>query len=155
MNVTLPSLLAATISLPLFAAWAAMVLAIAVGSQLSLLRRYRRFATRADAELRHLERRLDDYQQRVDAEVEQMRAELDAYGVWSDANDRFFHHGLVAVSHMLGARAMPARRACATERRSTQERRATETGWRPVPARNAKPTSSMGPVMRVQRRTCQ
>ena len=149
------SLLAASIPKPMFIASAVVVLLIATANQAFLLRRCRRFVREAEAELRRLEQRADEYEERVDAELVQLRAELEAYGVWSDANDRFFHHGLVAVSHLLGARALPARRACASERRSTQVRRATETAWRPVPIRNGNPTPSMHPAMRVLRRTCQ
>ena len=148
------SLLAASIPMPIYIATAVVVLLITSANQAFLLRRCRRIVREADAELRRLEQRADEYEERIEAELVQLRAELDAYGAWSDANDRFFHHGLVAVSHLLGARALPARRACASERRSTQARRATETAWRPVPIRTGNSARSMPPAMRVQRRTC-
>ncbi len=148
------ALLAAGIPKPMFIAWSFIVLLIAAGNQVFLLRRHRRFVRKTEAELRRLDQKMDAYEQKVDAELAQMRAELDAYGAWSDANDRFFHHGLVAVSHILGARAMLTRRACAAERRSTQDRRAMETAWRPVPVRIANSAPSTRPAMRIQRRTC-
>ncbi|WP_419838914.1 hypothetical protein [Candidatus Poriferisodalis sp.] len=148
-------LLATGVPVPVFVAWTAAVLLVAVGKQLLLLRSYRRFVRETEAKIRRLEQRSDEYEERVDAELAQLRAELDAYGAWSDANDRFFHHGLVAVSHMLGAKALPARRACATERLRTSERRATETAWRPVPIRTGSSPPTKRPTVRVQRRTCQ
>lgn len=149
------SLLAASIPMPMYIATAVVVLLITAGNQAFLLRRCRRFVRESEAKLRRLEQRADEYEERIEAELVQLRAELDAYGAWSDANDRFFHHGLVAVSHLLGARALPARRACASERRSTQVRRATETAWRPVPIRTANSMSSTRPPLQVRRRTCQ
>ena len=134
--------------------WSVLITMLSIGIQIGVLRRYRRFVRKTEAELRRLEQKMGDYEQKVDAELVQMRAELDAYGAWSDANDRFFHHGLMAVSHILGARAMPARRACAIERRSTQGRRAMETAWRPVPIRSANSMASTRPPLRSRRRTC-
>ena len=158
MSAAIVPLLAAGIPKPLFSAWSAIILAICFVGHVRIRQRYRRFVRETEARLRHLERRADEYEARVDAEVARMRAEVDAYGTWSDANDRFFHHGLVAVSHLLGARALPARRACISERRSTHERRATPTAWRPTPTRAANPVSSVasstGSAMGIQRRTC-
>ena len=154
MNGELAPLLAAGIPRPLFYAWSVLVMAVCVVGHLWIQRRYRRFVRETEAELRHLEQRADEYEERIDAEVAQMRAELDAYGAWSEANDRFFHHGLVAVSHLLGARALPARRACIGERRSTHGRRATATAWRPKPSRVANPASCTGSAIGVHRRSC-
>lgn len=154
MSMTAISLLAADIPRPLFYVWSATILAICCVGHVTIHRRYRRFVSETEARLRHLEERADEYEARVDAEVARMRADVDAYGTWSDANDRFFHHGLVAVSHMIGARALPTRRACATERRSTQERRTHETAWRPKPTRAANRATSVRPAIHVQRRTC-
>ncbi|MDE0136062.1 MAG: hypothetical protein OXM54_14600 [Acidimicrobiaceae bacterium] len=158
MTADLASLLAAGIPRPLFYAWSAVVMAICMAGHLRILRRYRRFVRETETKLRLLEQRSDEHEARIDAEVARMRAELDAYGAWSEANDRFFHHGLVAVSHLLGARALPARRACISERRSTHERRATPTTWRPTPSRAANPVSSIASstdsAMGIQRRTC-
>ncbi len=148
------SLLAAGVPKPIFYAWTAIFLALYTVCHVRNVRRLRRLALDTEAKLQRLEQRMDDYERRVNAEIAQMRAELDAYGVWSDANDRFFHHGLVAVSHMIGARAMPARRTCASVRATTQEQRPTETVWRPKPTRTAESASAMPPSMRVQRRTC-
>ncbi|WP_419946056.1 hypothetical protein [Candidatus Poriferisodalis sp.] len=153
MTADLASLLAAGIPRPLFYAWSALAIAISVVGHLRIQRRYRRFVRKTKAELRRLEQRADEYEKRVEAEVAQMRAELDAYGVWSEANDRFFHHGLVAVSHLLGARALPARRACIGERRSTHGRRAAPRAWRPKPTRPANPASSTGSAVRIHRRS--
>ncbi len=154
MSTEAASLLAAGIPKPIFIAWSVAVLLIAAANQVLLLRRHRRFVRKTEAKLRRLEQRAEEYEESVAAEVAQMRAELDAYGAWSEANDRFFHHGLVAVSHMLGARALPARRACATERRRTSERRATETAWRPIPIRVTNSMPSTRRAVRVLRRTC-
>jgi len=142
------SLLAAGIPRPLFYAWSAIALAICFVGHFRLQRRYRRF-------VREIERRADEYEARVDAELARMRAELDAYGAWSDANDRFFHHGLVAVSHLLGARALPTRRACISERRTTHEHRAAAPAWRPKPTRAVNSAAGIDRALRVQRRTCQ
>lgn len=147
------SLLAAGIPTPIFIAWSAVFLALYVLCRLRNVQRLRRLATGTEAKLQRLEQRMDDYERRVNAEMAQMRAELDAYGVWSDANDRFFHHGLVAVSHMIGARALPARRACASERQRTHDRRATQTVWHPKPARAANSPATLPSAMRVRRRT--
>jgi len=154
MTADLASLLAAGIPRPLFYAWSAIVLVICFVGHIRIQRRYRRFVTETEARLRHLEQRTGEYEARIDADLARMNAELDAYGAWSDANDRFFHHGLVAVSHLIGARALPARRACIGERRSAHERRATATAWWPKPTRAASPASSTASAMRVQRRTC-
>ena len=149
------SLLAAGVPMPIFLALATAFVAVCVACHLRMLLRLRRLASDTEAKLQQLERRMADYEQKVDAEMAQMRSELDAYGAWSDANDRFFHHGLVAVSHMIGARAMSARRACASERKRTHDRRATQCAWRPKPVR-ATGTAAATPIaMRVQRRTCQ
>ncbi len=148
------SLLAAGIPKPIFVAWSAIFLVLLFVCQLRSVQRLRRLAGDTEAKLQRLEQRMDDYERRVDAEMAQMRAELDAYGVWSDANDRFFHHGLVAISHMIGARAMPARRACASERQRTHDRRATQTVRRPTPGRAANSASAMPTAIRAQRRTC-
>lgn len=155
MTALQASLLAAGIPRPLFYVWSAIILAICCVGHVRIHRRYRRFVFETEARLRHLEERADEYEARVDAEVARMRADVDAYGTWSDANDRFFHHGLVAVSHMIGARALPARRACATERQSTQQRRMCETAWRPKPTRPASRATSVRRAIHVQRRTCQ
>ena len=149
------SLLSGSVPIPMFIAAAVVVLLMTAAHQVFLIRHCSRLVREAEAELRRLEQRADEYEARIDAELVELRAEVDAYGAWSDANDRFFHHGLVAVSHLLGARALPARRACASERRSTQVRRATETAWRPVPIRTGNSTPSIHPAMRVLRRTCQ
>ncbi len=154
MTAGYASLLAAGIPKPWFYAGLAIVMAICAIGHLRVLRRYRRFVRDTEAKLQRLEQRMDDYERKVDAEMAQMRAELDAYGVWSDANDRFFHHGLVAISHMIGARAMPARRACASERQRTHDRRATQTVRRPTPGRAASSASAMPTAIRAQRRTC-
>ena len=154
MTADLASLLAAGIPKPMFYAWSALVIAVSVVGHLRLVRRCRRFVRETGARLQQLKRRSDEYEAKVEAELARMRAELDAYGAWSDANDRFFHHGLVAVSHLLGARALPERRTCMGERRSTPSRRASATVWRPKPRRVANPASSSGTVIRVQRRTC-
>ena len=148
------SLLAAGIPRPLFYAWSATVLVICFAGHIRMQRRYRRFVSETEARLQRLEQRSDECEARLEAEVARMHAELDAYGAWSDANDRFFHHGLVAVSHLIGARALPARRACATVRDVTRERRGTAPAWRPKPTRTASPASSPGIAMRIQRRTC-
>lgn len=126
------SLLAAGIPKPIFYASSAFFLIVYTLCHVRNVRRLRRLARETEAKLQRLEQRMDDYERRVDAEMAQMRAELDAYGAWSDANDRFFHHGLVAVSHLIGARALPARRACATVRAATHERRVTKATWRPL-----------------------
>ena len=144
------SLLAAGIPRPLFYVWSAIVLAICFVGHIRIQRRYRRFVSETEAKLRRLEQRADEYEANVDAELARMRAELDAYGAWSDANDRFFHHGLVAVSHIIGARALPARRACATIRTATQERRRARTTWQPV----ANPAARHPQVPPLHRRTC-
>ncbi|WP_419841182.1 hypothetical protein [Candidatus Poriferisodalis sp.] len=148
----------ASIPFPLFLASLALMTTFCVVCQTRTLRRCRRFLqeTRAEAKsgLRQLEQRLEECEQRADAAIARMQAEIDAYGVWSDANDRFFHHGLVAVSHLLGARAMPARRACASERRVTQERRVTETAWRPKATPAEHSTADRSAAMQVRRRTC-
>lgn len=156
-----PSLLAAGIPKPIFYAWSAIIMTIYVVSHLRVQRRYRRFVGETEVKLQRLEheaseyeRRIDEHQATVDAELARMRAELDAYGVWSDANDRFFHHGLVAVSHLIGSRELHTRRVCATERRRTHERRATAAAWRPKPTRAAITASSVDPAMRGHRRTC-
>ncbi len=148
------SLLAAGVPKPIFYAWTAIFLALYIVCHMRNVRRLRRLARDTEAKLQRLEQRMDDYERRVDAEMAQMRAELDAYGVWSDANDRFFHHGLVAVSHMIGARAMPARRACASERQRSREGRSTQTAWRPKPARAAHSVSVRPTAPRAQRRSC-
>ena len=148
------SLLAADIPRPLFYAWSAIVLGICFVGHLRIQQRYRRFVKETKARLRHLERRTDEYEARIDAEVARMRAELDAYGAWSDANDRFFHHGLVAVSHLIGARALPARRACATVRAATHERRRTVPAWRPRPEHAASSAAGTSAAMRLQSRAC-
>ncbi len=154
MTAAHASLLAAGVPKPIFFAWSAIFLALSILCNVRNVRRLRRLATDTQAKLQRLEQRMDDYERRVNAEMAHMRSELDAYGVWSDANDRFFHHGLVAVSHLIGARAMPARRACASVRATTQERRATETAWRPGSSRAAKSVSALSAAMRMQRRTC-
>ncbi len=148
------SLLAAGVPKTIFVAWSAGFLVLHVLCQLRNVKRLRRLGSETEAKLRRLEQRMDDYERNVDAEMAHMRSELDAYGAWSDANDRFFHHGLVAVSHMIGARAMPARRACASVRAATHERRTTETAWRPKPVRAAHPASALPTAMRVKRRSC-
>ena len=153
MSGHLTSLLAAGIPTPIFVAWSAFFLIVHMLCQLRNVRRLRRLARETEAKLQRLEQRMDAYERKVNAEMAQMRAELDAYGVWSDANDRFFHHGLVAVSHMIGARALPARRACASERHRTHDRRATQTAWRPKPPRTANSLATLPSAMRVRRRT--
>lgn len=154
MTADYASLLAAGIPKPIFYASSAFFLIVHTLCHVRNVRRLRRLARETEAKLRRLEQRMDDYERRVNAEMAQMRADLDAYGVWSDANDRFFHHGLVAVSHLIGARAMPARRACATVRAATRERRAAETAWRPKPVRAASSASAVRIAMWAQRRTC-
>lgn len=144
------SLLAAGIPRPLFVAWSAIVLSCCVVSHLRLMQRYRRLAVETEAKMQRLEQRMDEFERKTDAEIARMQADLNAYGTWSEANDRFFHHGLVAVSHLIGARAMPARRACASERQRTHERRSTETVWRPVAPRAP---NSAPPAIRPPRRT--
>lgn len=146
MTAAYTSLLAAGIPTPNFVAWSAMFVTLSALCHFRNVQRLRRLATDTEAKLQRLEQRMDDYERRVNAEMAQMRAELDAYGAWSDANDRFFHHGLVAVSHLIGARALPARRACATVRAATHERRVTKATWRPL-ARDPS-------MMWAQRRTC-
>ena len=148
------SLLAAGIPKPIILAWSAIILVLYILCRLRNVQRLRRLASDTEAKLQRLERRMDDYERKIDADVAQMRAELDAYGVWSDANDRFFHHGLVAVSHMIGAKAMPVRRACASERKRTHDRRATQTEWRPKPVRCATSAVTMSTTLRAKRRTC-
>ena len=154
MTADYVALLAAGIPKPIFYAWSAFFLIVHMLCHLRNVRRLRRLARETEAKLQRLEQRMDDYERRVNAEMAQMRAELDAYGAWSDANDRFFHHGLVAVSHLLGAKAIPERRACASERQRTHDRRATQTVWRPKPARAANSASAPPTALRVQRRTC-
>ncbi|WP_419864883.1 hypothetical protein [Candidatus Poriferisodalis sp.] len=157
MTGDLASLLAAGVPRPLFYAWSVLVMAICVVGHLRIQRRYRRLVRKTEADLRRLGQRIDEYAKKIDeydADIMQIRAELDAYGAWSEANDRFFHHGLVAVSHLLGARALPARRACIGERRSTIVQQATATAWRPKPIRAANPASGPASTMQVQRRTC-
>lgn len=157
MIAGLASLLAAGSPRPLFYVWSAIVLAICLVGHLRIQRRYRQFVRETEAKLRRLEQRASEYEKRIDeqqetidAAVARMQAELDAYGAWSDANDRFFHHGLVAVSHLIGARALPARRACATMREATQERRLAKTTWHPI----ANPAARHPQVAPLQRRTC-
>ncbi|WP_419853640.1 hypothetical protein [Candidatus Poriferisodalis sp.] len=152
MTADYASLLAAGIPKPIFYAWSAILLAICVVSHFRNVQQLHQLSRETEAKLQRLEQRMDDYERRVNAEMAQIRAELDAYGVWSDANDRFFHHGLVAVSHMIGARAVPERRACAAVRAATQERRATETVWRPKPARTANSPATLPSAMRARRR---
>lgn len=154
VTASLAPLLAVGIPRLLFYACSAIVLAICFVGHCRTERRYRRFVSETEARLRRLEQRADEYEQQLDAEVARMRAELDAHGAWSEANDRFFHHGLVAVSHLLGAKALPTRRACATERRGAHEQRAAATAWRPKPTRTANRPSNVDQAMRVQRRTC-
>ena len=149
------SLLAAGIPKPLFVAWSALVLSFCVVSHVRLMLRCRRLASATEAKFQQLEQRMDEYERKTDARLAQMQADLDAYGTWSDANDRFFHHGLVAVSHMIGARAVPARRACASERQRTHERRPAQTAWRPVPARAPNGAAPKPPTLRAPRRAPQ
>lgn len=149
------SLLAAGIPKPLFVAWSAIMLCFCVVSHLRLMLRYRRLAVETEAKMQRLEQRMDEFERKTDAEIARMQADLNAYGTWSEANDRFFHHGLVAVSHLIGARAMPARRACASERQRTRERRSTETAWRPVAPRAPNSAAPAPPAMRAPRRTRQ
>lgn len=155
MTADYASLLAAGIPKPIFMAWSAILLAICVVSHFRNVQQLHRLSRETEAKLQRLEQCMDDYEQRIDAEMAQMRAELDAYGVWSDANDRFFHHGLVAVSHLLGAKAMPERRACASERQRTRDRRATQTVWRPKPACAANSPTILPSAMRVRRQVRQ
>ena len=155
MSGHLTSLLAAGIPTPIFVAWSTIFVTLSALCHLRNVQRLRRLATDTEAKLQRLEQRMDDYERKVNAEMAQMRAELDAYGVWSDANDRFFHHGLVAVSHMIGARALPARRACASERQRTHDRRATQTVWRPKPARTASSPATLPSAMRARRQARQ
>ena len=140
--------------MPLFVAWSAIVLTCCVSGHVRLMRRYRRLAVETEAKMQHFEQRMDEYERKADAEMARMQADLEAYGAWSDANDRFFHHGLVAVSHLIGARAMPARRACASERQRTHELRTARTAWRPVPARAPNDAAPAPPTLRAPRRTC-
>ncbi len=154
MTADYTSLLAAGIPTPIFVAWSAIFVTLSALCHLRNVRRLRRLDRDTETKLQRLEQRMDDYERRVNAEMAQMRAELDAYGVWSDANDRFFHHGLVAVSHLIGAKAAPARRACASVRATTQDRRATETVWRPKPVRAANSAIARPTAMRAQPRTC-
>ena len=149
------SLLAAGIPKPLFVAWSAIMLCFCVVSHLRLILRYRRLAVETEAKMQRLEQRMDEFERKTDAEIARMQAALNAYGTWSEANDRFFHHGLVAVSHLIGARAMPARRACASERQRTRERRSTETAWRPVAPRAPNAAAPTPPAMRAPRRARQ
>ena len=153
MTAAAASLLAAGIPRPLFVAWSAIVLSCCVASHLRLMQRYRRLASETEAKFQQLEQRMDEYERKTDAEIARMQADLDAYGTWSEANDRFFHHGLVAVSHLIGARAMPARRACVSERQRTRERRSTETTWRPLAPRAPNSAAPAPPAMRAPRRT--
>jgi hypothetical protein len=148
------SLLAAGIPKSILIGWSTMFLVLHIVCQCRSMQRLRRLRIDTEAKLKRLEQRMDDYERRVVAEMAQMRAELDAYGAWNDANDRFFHHGLVAVSHIIGARAMPARRACSSERQRTSGLRGSGAVWRPIPAA-ADPAAISPPAMRVQRRTCQ
>ncbi len=152
MTGSLGSLLTASIPTPLVVAWSVLLLLHGTMSHRRLLRRCRRLASEARADTESLRQEFNDYKREIDAQVARMRAELDAYGAWSEANDRFFHHGLVAVSHLLGARALPARRACFSERRSAHKRRATATAWRPKPARAASPASCAGSAVRAHHR---
>ncbi len=154
MTAAHASLLAAGIPKPIFFGWSAIFLALYILCHVRNVRRLRRLARETAAKLQRLEQRMDDYERRVNAEMAQMRSELDAYGVWSDANDRFFHHGLVAVSHMIGARALPARRACAAVRAATQDRRGTGAAWHPKPVRAASSASAVPIAIWAQRRTC-
>ena len=153
MTAAAASLLAAGIPRPLFVAWSAIVLSCCVASHLRLMQRYRRLASGTEAKFQQLEQRMDEYERKTDVRLAQMQADLDAYGTWSEANDRFFHHGLVAVSHMIGARAMPARRACASERQRTHERRSAQTAWRPVAPRAPNGAAPAPPALRAPRRT--
>lgn len=153
MTAASASLLAAGIPKPLFVAWSAIVLSFCVASHLRLMQRYRRLASETEAKFQQLEQRMDEYERKTDAEIARMQADLDAYGTWSEANDRFFHHGLVAVSHLIGARAMPARRACVSERQRTRERRSTETAWLPLAPRAPNSAAPAPPAMRAPRRT--
>ena len=148
------SLLAAGIPTSLLSAWLAILLCFCVVSHLRLHLRCRRLDADTEAKFQRLEQRMDEFERKTEAEIARMQADLDAYGTWSDANDRFFHHGLVAVSHMIGARAMPARRACASERQRTHERRPAQTAWRPVPARAPNDAAPAPPTVRAPRRTC-
>ncbi len=151
------SLIAAAIPRPVVYGWAAVVLAFCVVHEIRTRRRFRRFVAQTEAKLRDLERRTDESEARVEAEIARMRAEVDAYGAWSDANDRFFHHGLVAVSHLLGARALPERRACATVRSATKQRRSSEAPtWRPVAGHEegSSPPSGSSPPPWPRRRSC-
>ncbi|WP_419932065.1 hypothetical protein [Candidatus Poriferisodalis sp.] len=154
MTGPLGSLLTASIPTPLVVAWSVLLLLHCTMSHRRLLRRCRRLASEARADAESLRQEFNDYKREIDAEVARMRAELDAYGAWSEANDRFFHHGLVAVSHLLGARALPARRACATVRAATRERRDAAPAWRPRPSRSAGSAATSPPMMRIPRRTC-
>ena len=155
MTAAAAPLLAAGIPKPLFVAWSAILVCFCVVSHLRLVLRYRQLAVATEAKMDQFEQRMDEYERKTDAKLAQMQADLDAYGTWSDANDRFFHHGLVAVSHLIGARAMPARRACASERQRTRERRSTQTAWRPVAPRAPNATTPTPPAMRAPRRAPQ
>ena len=155
MTAAASPLLAASIPRPLLVVWLAILVCFCVVSHARLVLRYRQLASGTEAKFQQLEQRMDEYERKTDARLAQMQADLDAYGTWSEANDRFFHHGLVAVSHLIGARAMPARRACASERQRTRERRSTETVWRPVAPRAPNAAAPTPPAMRAPRRTRQ
>ena len=149
------SLLAAGIPRLFLVGWLAILVCFCVVSHLRLVLRYRRLAVETEAKMQRFEERMDEFERKTNAEIARMQADLHAYGTWSEANDRFFHHGLVAVSHLIGARAMPARRACASERQRTHDRRPAQTAWRPLPASAPNDAAPAPSALRASRRTCQ
>ncbi|WP_420443551.1 hypothetical protein [Candidatus Poriferisodalis sp.] len=132
MTAAMDALFAVGIPRSALVVWSVLITMVSIGSQIEVLRRYRRHVLRAKTELASLRQLLKEFKREVYADLARMQAEVDAHSVWSEASNRFLHHGLAAISQRNSSRGSTAQRACVAEHRDTHGRRTAAPTWRPI-----------------------